>query len=62
MISTNANSENFLSNGATNETYYNHHQVPASAKPMHLGVTGAIHAPRHSFTKRSFGRDLMNIQ
>lgn len=21
-----------------------------------------IHAPRHSFTKRSFGRDLMNLQ
>jgi hypothetical protein len=27
---------------------------------MQLGGA-AIHAPRHSFTKRSFGRDLMNI-
>jgi hypothetical protein len=22
---------------------------------------GTIHAPRHSFTKRSFGRDLLNL-
>lgn len=25
-------------------------------------ATGQIHAPRNSFTKRSFGRDLSNLQ
>lgn len=30
------------------------------AVPQQLG--GTIHAPRHSQTKRSFGRDLINIQ
>jgi len=31
---------------------------PASAKVGAM-LGGTIHAPRHSFTKRSFGRDLM---
>ena len=69
MISTQPNSgpdHQFLSNGGNEsaamiqaaQQYY----PPASAKPVTFGGNGAIHAPRHSFTKRSFGRDLLNIQ
>lgn len=56
-IQPQANSEqHFGSSNGGNEFY-----GPTSAKPVTFGNNGAIHAPRHSFTKRSFGRDLMNI-
>jgi hypothetical protein len=45
--------------GSNQENYHFH--PPASAKAPQI-ASGNIHAPRHSFTKRSFGRDLMNMQ
>lgn len=47
-------------NAAGSQENYHFHP-PASAKAPQM-ASGNIHAPRHSFTKRSFGRDLMNMQ
>jgi hypothetical protein len=33
-----------------------------SGQQQQQSLGGTIHAPRHSQTKRSFGRDLINIQ
>jgi hypothetical protein len=36
--------------------------INMGAKQMSNATSGNIHAPRNSFTKRSFGRDLSNLQ
>lgn len=64
MISTGANSNLEMAHHHYTAMHDGNHgfQPPASAKIPHIAATGNIHAPRQSFTKRSFGRDLMNIQ
>jgi hypothetical protein len=63
MISTGANNIDMAHHHYTAMQDNSHgYHPPASAKIPQMQVTGNIHPPRQSFTKRSFGRDLMNVQ
>lgn len=63
MISTGANNIDMAHHHYTAMQDNSHgYHPPTSAKIPQIAATGNIHAPRQSFTKRSFGRDLMNIQ